>query len=207
MATQRIQLAPKKVYHFYNHANGNDNLFRNEGNYHYFMKKYAEYLSPVFDTFAYCLLPNHFHFLIRVKDEKTVAESLNTINPKGFEKPLGFLLAHRVGSFQNAYAKAFNKQQNRKGSLFMQSFGRRLVEDEGYYLRLIRYIHANAVHHRLADNIKNWKYSSYHAYLTAKETRMNREEVLSWFGGSADFIKFHEKEFDKNLVLGMEEKP
>jgi REP element-mobilizing transposase RayT len=204
MATQRIQLFPRKVYHFYNHANGNDNLFRNKGNYHYFMKKYAEYLSSVFDTFAYCLLPNHFHFLIRVKDEKTIAELLN---PKGFEKPLGFMLAHRVGSFQNAYAKAFNKQQNRKGSLFMQSFGRRLVEDERYYLRLIHYIHANPVHHRLTNKMSDWKYSSYHTYLTAKETRMNREEVLSWFGGSDNFLKFHEKGIDTNLILEMEEKP
>ncbi len=127
MATKRVSLVIGNIYHYYNHANGNDNLFVNEGNYRYFLKKYAEYLFPVFDTFAYCLLPNHFHFLIRVKKEEE--------NPNGFEKPLGFRfnkLSHRVGSFQNAYTKAFNKQQNRKGSLFMQSFGRKAAEDEIY---------------------------------------------------------------------------
>lgn len=203
MATKRVPLVPGCIYHFYNHANGNDNLFINEGNYRYFLKKYAEYLFPVFDTFAYCLLPNHFHFLIRVKKEEEPGK-----DPKGFQKPLGFnKLAHQVGSFQNAYTKAFNKQQNRKGSLFMQSFGRKLVEDETYYLRLIHYIHTNAIHHGFANNLTAWKFTSYKTYLSDRESLLNREQVLLWFGGLENFIKFHKKQIDTGLTSEMEVKP
>ena len=216
MASKRVSLVPGKTYHSYNHANGNDVLFKNDGNYRYFLKKYAEYLFPTFDTFAYCLLPNHFHFLIRVKAEKTIVEALGS-DPKGFLKPLGsslrgslsHRLAHKVGSFQNAYAKAFNKQHSRMGSLFMQSFGRTLVKDDSYYLRLICYIHLNAVHHGFVRNVSEWPYSSYHTYLTTKVTRLDREEVVLWFGGEDNFIKFHQQgiSIDKDLILEMEETP
>jgi REP element-mobilizing transposase RayT len=61
------------VYHLYNHANGNINLFRSDENYRFFLEKYAKYVTPYFDTYAYCLMPNHFHFLVRVKDERVLS--------------------------------------------------------------------------------------------------------------------------------------
>ncbi|MCF6359136.1 MAG: transposase [Cyclobacteriaceae bacterium] len=56
-------------YHIYNRANGNENLFRSDENYEYFLKKWGEYISDIADTYAYCLMPNHFHFLIKTKTE------------------------------------------------------------------------------------------------------------------------------------------
>jgi hypothetical protein len=105
MATQRVPLVPRQTYHFYNHANGNDVLFRTDENYRYFLKQYVKHLCPVFDTFAYCLLPNHFHFLIRVKDENTVVEALSN-DPKGFLKPLG---SSRASDAVNSDPKGFRK--------------------------------------------------------------------------------------------------
>lgn len=49
-------------YHIYNRRNNRETLFRIPRNYHYFMELYAKHISPIADTFAYCLLPNHFHF-------------------------------------------------------------------------------------------------------------------------------------------------
>ncbi len=63
-------MEPAKFYHLYNHANGNENLFRNEENYLFFLKKFAFYVNPIADTYAYCLMPNHIHFLIAIKEEK-----------------------------------------------------------------------------------------------------------------------------------------
>jgi len=68
MAT--VQLEPGCFYHIYNHANGSDNLFREEENYYYFMRKWNKYIHPIADTVAYCLMPNHFHLLVKVKDRK-----------------------------------------------------------------------------------------------------------------------------------------
>ena len=61
---------PNTYHHVYNHAIGHENLFRNEGNYEYFLNKYAEYLFPVCQTYAYCLMANHFHLLIKIRSEE-----------------------------------------------------------------------------------------------------------------------------------------
>ena len=57
-----------RFYHIYNRAVDKKPLFKNLDNYEFFLKKYDQYLSPVIDTYAYCLLGNHFHLMVRVKD-------------------------------------------------------------------------------------------------------------------------------------------
>lgn len=87
-------LLPDCVYHIYNHANGSENLFRNEENYHYFLSKYAEYIFPIADTYAYCLMPNHFHLMVRIRTEKEIMAYLKTRKPtlQGFETLGEFLM-------------------------------------------------------------------------------------------------------------------
>jgi len=63
-------LAPEDVYHIYNCANGTENLFREERNYHFFLEKYFKYAHPIAETFAYCLMPNHFHIMVRIRSEE-----------------------------------------------------------------------------------------------------------------------------------------
>ncbi|MEX2592037.1 MAG: transposase, partial [Anditalea sp.] len=63
-------MEPGQTYHIYNHANGTENIFREEENYRYFLRQYEKYLGPVVNTFAYCLMPNHFHMLVRVREER-----------------------------------------------------------------------------------------------------------------------------------------
>jgi predicted helicase len=70
-----VTLSPNNFYHIYNHANGNENLFRSGDNYSFFLKKYAVHISPIADTFAYCLLPNHFHILVQIKDKETLRKT------------------------------------------------------------------------------------------------------------------------------------
>ena len=56
-------------YHVYNHANGSENIFREGENYRFFLQQYDKYLGDVVDTYAFCLMPNHFHLLLGVKSE------------------------------------------------------------------------------------------------------------------------------------------
>ena len=67
-------MIPGTTYHIYNHANGRENLFREDDNYRFFLKQYRKYVNPVADTFAYNLLPNHFHFLLRIKEEEELKD-------------------------------------------------------------------------------------------------------------------------------------
>ena len=68
MQPRQIILLPNHIYHIYNHANGRENLFENKENYIFFMQRYAYFITPIADTFAYCQMPNHVHFMVRIKD-------------------------------------------------------------------------------------------------------------------------------------------
>jgi len=64
-----------QFYHIYNHANGSENIFREEENYRFFLQQYDKYLGGAVDTIAYCQMPNHFHFLVRVRNEGESSET------------------------------------------------------------------------------------------------------------------------------------
>ena len=74
-----VPLEQDKYYHVYNHANGRDELFVSDENYWFFLDKYQYYISKVANTYCYCLLPNHFHFLIQVKSEPDLEQYFRAI--------------------------------------------------------------------------------------------------------------------------------
>lgn len=61
---------PVQTYPIFNHAIVSENIFREDENYRFFLKQYAKYLGDVVYTYAYCLMPNHFHLLVGVKSEE-----------------------------------------------------------------------------------------------------------------------------------------
>ncbi len=203
MGNKRIPFLAGKTYHVYNHGNGNENIFRCPENYRYFLQRYAQYIYPIADTFAYCLLPNHFHFLLRLKEEKVLGnyyKSLRWGNPQGFKKNLtnlrGFknlvgLNSKQFSNWLNAYTKAFNKKYDRKGRLFLESLERKLVDNDSYYTCLVTYIHNNAVHHGFVKEAIDWAYSSYYSYVSNKNSKLNRKEVFTWFGDKRAFVDYH----------------
>jgi REP element-mobilizing transposase RayT len=200
---------PEKFYHVYNHAIGIENLFRKEENYPYFLNKFAQYISPVADTFAYCLMPNHFHFLIRVKSEAELLAHYNHLvtekaqNPQVFDEQ-GLFMAHtfvmlQFQHFLNGYTQAYNKSFKRKGGLFLHNLNRKEVTNDTYFTTLVHYIHFNPVHHGFCRQVHEWTFSSYHSFLSNKETKLSRQEVLQWFGGVAPFRTFHDQKPDSNF--------
>jgi putative transposase len=173
-----------KFYHIYNRSIDRQLLFKSDANYKFFLEKFDQYLSKVLDVYAFCLLGNHFHLLIRVK------ESLRVI------KTIGDFSAHDIVSkqfriFFQSYALAFNIQHKRIGTLFQTPFKRALINDEFYLSRLIYYIHANPQKHNLISDFREWKWSSYRRILLETDTKLKKQEVLDWFGGKAEYLKFH----------------
>ncbi len=75
MKNNASALKPGTIYHIYNHANGFENLFVKEENYVYFLKKNAAHIPSVADTLAYCLMPNHIHLMVKIKQESQLPES------------------------------------------------------------------------------------------------------------------------------------
>ena len=67
-----------QFYHIYNRTVDKHALFCNEGNYTFFLQRYDAYLSPVIDTYAYCLLGNHFHLLVRIRSMEELTDFLDS---------------------------------------------------------------------------------------------------------------------------------
>lgn len=193
MQDKKALLEPDFTYHVYNRANGNDRLFSSTENYHFFMERYWRYVEPVADTFCYCLMPNHFHFLVRIKAEQELLQFFRKGKSKdltGFQNLSG-LLSRRFSNFLNSYAKAYNRQQHRQGSLFIRPFKRKKITYEKYLLKLVHYIHYNPVEAGLADQPEDWNFSSYAAIIYGKQSPVKREEVLGWFGDLENLIHCH----------------
>jgi putative transposase len=182
-------MEPGKLYHIYNHANGFENLFRTDENYRYFLKRYAHFISPVADTWVYCLMPNHLHFLVQIKEENEIAETFGKFQT--FQK-LEARISKQFANLFSSYTQAFNRMYDRKGSLFIPNFKREEITDDIYISNVIVYIHRNPVHHGFVKNMADWPWSSYLAMLTDKPTALKREEVLKWFGNLEEFLKFHQ---------------
>lgn len=183
-------------YHIYNHAVGKENLFSQRENYIYFLSKYTEYISPVCRTFAYCLMPNHFHFLIQVKDESDILEFYTKMNQAASLKDqktpdFAKIVMQRFSNFFNAYAKAYNKQYERKGALFIDYVKRKEIKDDSYFSKLIYYIHFNPVYHGFCKYIHDWEFSSFRSITSTKKTKLEKEKVLQWFGNKEHYLKFH----------------
>ncbi len=120
MSEKPIPFLSGRTYHIWTHANGSDDFFRCEDNYRYFLEKYRHHVHPVVDTFAYCLMPNHFHFMVRVKSEEVLKEFYKEKHSKrnkdltGFENLSG-LVSQQFSNLFNGYTKAYNKMYDRKG--------------------------------------------------------------------------------------------
>jgi len=220
MAANQEPLKSDKFYHIYNHVVGNDAIFFNGENYIYFLKKFTEYVSPVANTYAYCLMPNHFHFLVQIKSEEEVFQFLKENNKlpdeeitlTGFKDLSGGIagidffslhISKQFSNFFNGYSQAINKQQKRKGNLFIRSFKRKQISSEEHLKDTILYIHANPVHHGLTEKITDWKYSSYHSIISDKVTQLKRREVLELFNDIENF-KISHQQINQDLIRELE---
>lgn len=192
-------------YHIYNRGNNRENLFVERRNYPYFLKLYTKHIQPVAETFAYCLLHNHFHFAIRTYTEKeqeayyrkqigSISE-IEPISPFKLRKP-----SRAFNNLFIAYARAFNKATKRTGALFETPFGRKIVDSERYLMTLITYIHRNPQKHGFVTDFRDWPWSSYGAMLSSKPTKVQRDEVLAWYNGRSQFADAHLTEVDERLI-------
>jgi len=203
MGIPHILLEAGGIYHIYNHAIGSENIFREEENYRFFLEKFENRILPVAEILAYCLMPNHFHFVLRIRDkqeifalykEKTekVRASLIKRNRDSSDHDLiGALIIGEFGAMFNSYVQAYNRKYRRMGSLLKESFQRKKPETDIGILRLICYVHNNPVDHGFVKKREDWKYSSFNSIVSAQHTIVLRDDVLNLFGGKENFILLH----------------
>ncbi|WP_347838041.1 transposase [uncultured Draconibacterium sp.] len=180
-------------YHIYNRGINGCNLFKENENYEYFLHLYEKYISPVADTYAWVLMKNHFHFLVKIK-------SVDELNLQGFQNLEGIQGTNRNRANQqfsnlfNAYTKAINKRFNRTGSLFEHPFKRIQVTNNKHLKYLVYYIHHNPIHHEFCEHFLDYPWSSYLTVVSPKATKLRRYEVLRWFDDKTNFEKIHSQQ-------------
>jgi len=172
-------VCPDRYYHIYNRGNNREKLFYHSGDYFFFLAKYKEYVGPFAETYAFCLLPNHFHFLLKTRNELFSSKSV---------------VPNQLRKLFICYTKRINFMQKRTGGLFTKNYQRIEVQNEPYLIQLVNYIHKNPVKHGIQNNYDNYLYSSYRIILSEFKTHLNREDVIHWFGGKVEFIQYHQSD-------------
>jgi len=187
-----------RYYHIYNRGINSCNLFEEPSNYEHFLRLYEKYVNPIANTFAYCLMPNHFHFLVRIKEEKEIIlnelpKPVRIKSSEEFNKRLQQPHIYFSHLF-NSYTQAFNKRFNRTGGLFQRPFKRIEIENEKYLKYLVYYIHHNPVKHGFVEDMVEYPWSSYLTVSSPKQTNLNREQVIEWFNDVDNYNRFHRME-------------
>ena len=189
---------PGKTYHVYNKTNNKELLFRTDENCHYFLNQYNKFISPIADTYAWNLLPTHFHFMIKVKSQDKIMSYVNSLldrtkaqNEYLVNNDNNALSLSQFKRFFTSYAMAFNTMFKRTGNLFYRTFKRVAITSDEQFTQTLIYIHANAQKHKLVKDFTLHPWTSYHSIVSDKPTRLLKDEVLQWFGGRDQFIETH----------------
>ena len=188
-----VPLEYDKYYHIYNRGINGETVFREKTNYEYFLRLLSEHITPVAEFFAYALMKNHFHFLVRIFAEDEIGFiKLNERNKHiVYVEPKKYNPTQQFGNLFNAYTRAYNIKYQRTGSLFETPFRRIRVDEERYLKTLVFYIHNNPVHHGFCESMFDYPWSSYLSIISSRPTSLQRHAVIGWFNSRAEFIEFH----------------
>jgi REP element-mobilizing transposase RayT len=159
-------------YHIYNRGAHKVSIFREEANYLFALSKIKEYSKTnQISVIAYCLMPNHYHFLLR-QDE---------------EEPAGNL----PQSVFNSYTKAYNKRYEHSGTLFEGRFRAKGIQTKSHLFHLCRYIHGNPVKDGIVADPADWPYSNYLEWIGERDgTLLDREFIKTQFEDAGEYRKF-----------------
>lgn len=169
-----------EVYHLLNRGVAKADIFREEEDYNVFLYRLWENLYPElaakvrsksgngyrrkelppdsFDLICYCLMPNHFHLLIKQNSDTSVTKLISKVC--------------------TGYSKYFNKKYDRVGSLFQDQFKAVRIEDNEQLLWASIYIHQNPIKAELVDNIAKYKWNSYLDYAEIQPGNICKKDVI-----------------------------
>ena len=155
-----MKFYPDKMYHVYNRGNNSRQLFLNYGNYVFFLQKIRDYFLPNCDILSYCLMPNHFHFLIQTHTNLK-EQSLN----------------QAVAIVLRSYSQGLNKQLQWSGSMFQQKTKAKEIETDAYGLTCFHYIHQNPLAAKLVSKMENWEFGSFKDYIGMRNGTLCNQQL------------------------------
>jgi putative transposase len=146
MPRKKQNFIPSTYYHLSNIGNTGSEIFTNEDQIDFFIQKFNIHTQGVFTILACCILQNQYHFIVRTRSRKKILKTyaehkrLHHHIPSLDRNEVSLFLSQIVADICNSYAKAFNKSIGRKGSLFRESFGKRLLENQAEMVMTVKAI-------------------------------------------------------------------
>ena len=164
---------PQQYYHVYNRGNNKQLVFLEPENYRFFLQQFRKrILMAQCDLIAFCLMPNHYHSVVRVGD----CEDFSNV----------------MRGFTTSYVKSFNAWHHRVGHLFQSNTQMRLVESEEDLISLCRYVHLNPVTAGLVQSPEDWEFSDYQEWISEELTAGSQRWKVrdEWFSNGGDYKQF-----------------
>lgn len=195
-----MQFINEGLYHIYNRGNNKQPIFFNDNNYLHFLKKVRKEILPHCNVLAYCLMPNHFHFLVHIKvylahafRQIDIKESISqnaSIKVQTERHPL----SSAIGILLSSYSQAINGQNGTTGSLFQQKTKAKYLDSVDLARIVFHYIHQNPVEAGLVQRMEDWEFSSFKDYSGLRRgTLCNQELAIELFG--FDNQSFYEQSY------------
>jgi len=191
MPRRIIPFLPDQYYHLYNRGHNRQPVFFQRKNYLYFLRGVKKYLCDQADVLAYCLMPTHYHILVKIKSpiaEVPSAESSQAVSAA-------------MQKFCISYAKVINTRFNRVGTLFQGQVKSRSVQQYNHLLNLCIYIHANPVKDHLVTLPEAWEYSNYLEWMSLREGALVDHEFISENFITAEAYKMLVMDYIKTKIL------
>jgi REP element-mobilizing transposase RayT len=157
-------LEPGKYYHIYNRARNGHPLFEDDEACRFFLRLYKTHIVPVAETYAYCLLADHLHLLIRTRTDLE----------RSLYKPFAILF--------NSYASGYNRHNGYEGRVFLYKLKRIEIRSPACFRDLVCYINQNPWKHGLTDHPGSYRFSSFRSTITTFPTLIERERLIDHFG-------------------------
>ena len=182
MPYRKVVFRAGETYHLYNRGVNRGPIFFCPENWGHMIRLLKRFFrSELVDILAYCLMPNHYHLLVHLRDDDL---------SKRVMQPFGV-----------SYTKAVNKQQGRVGPVFQGPFQAVHVSSDEQLMHLSRYIHLNPVNAGLVSKPEDWHFSSYRDYVGLREgTLPTRDLVLAHFPSGQAYREFVESEQDMDII-------
>jgi putative transposase len=182
MPYRGAQFTQGQYYHVYNRGAGKANIFFLEDNYRYLVRIIERsYQKYGVSMIAYCLMPNHYHFLLRQETARELSKFVNVVF--------------------NGYVQAVNVQLGRTGTLFEGRFRHKCVAEWKYLIHLCRYIHLNPVKAHLVATPEEWQYSNYQEWIGARNGLLkDMKFVQDHFSNPEEYRKFINDIEDENQI-------
>ena len=157
------------VFHFYNKTPDKKLLFRCDEDYVYFLNKLKYNIKKYpCEVYAYCLMPNHFHFCLKQKSDMPLYRIFNDT--------------------LTSYALYYNHKYQIKGKLLQDRLQSKRVNKDCYLLLLCNYIHNNPVRAGLVEDVAGWEYSNFLEYARLRNGSLYSKELISYFPD--DFVDY-----------------